>query len=555
MNRQEITVLNFYTVFPFNHGGSRELRGFCKGLSEWFDINLIVFDDKDIYKEEVVLSKHLKVFQIPFTWQLVEELYWFYEEYGFNAKSLIDYSVFASRFLSEMPKFVEKVRRISENSQIIITTHPYTYRLAKEACPEKSIWYRAQNVEYNYKKSTWTKLYNPELLLLEVFALEKECCDGSELILTITQDDADCFREMYNISPEKILNISAGYDFDSLEFTPPSKRKRKEDIYNLTALFISSDADVAVNAANNIVKIALDTPLVKYIIAGTVGYKINKKEIPNNVYIMGMVSEAEKIELLKMSDVALNLIEGGSGLNMKMLEYFAYGLPVISTKFGARGLDVTNRIECLITSESGYKNDILAFINMPISERDRLAQNALELLKRDYDWRNIAMKIISYIGTKYPNIYAKTKPVPQKETMLCEIPEIKQVVYDKNIPLFVWGAGNYGTSCLNMLKESGVTVSGIIDNDCDKWNKSIDGYKIFSPSDYFTSYRNSCVIVAVSKFIPILTQLIAGGILLENILLSYDGRVVVSLNSDNLPYYYDYYKLINLISKKENADE
>ncbi|MFN7173813.1 MAG: MlaD family protein, partial [Thermaurantiacus tibetensis] len=44
--------------------------------------------------------------------------------------------------------------------------------------------------------------------------------------------------------------------------------------------------------------------------------------------------EEEKLALLRGADVALNPISSGSGTNLKMLEYFAAGLPVLSTPHG-----------------------------------------------------------------------------------------------------------------------------------------------------------------------------------------------------------------------------
>jgi glycosyltransferase involved in cell wall biosynthesis len=49
------------------------------------------------------------------------------------------------------------------------------------------------------------------------------------------------------------------------------------------------------------------------------------------------VSEAEKAAWLARATVGLNPILTGSGTNLKMAEYAAWGLPVLSTAFGARG--------------------------------------------------------------------------------------------------------------------------------------------------------------------------------------------------------------------------
>jgi glycosyltransferase involved in cell wall biosynthesis len=55
------------------------------------------------------------------------------------------------------------------------------------------------------------------------------------------------------------------------------------------------------------------------------------------IHFTGVVSEAEKAAWLARATVGLNPILTGSGTNLKMAEYAAWGLPVLSTAFGARG--------------------------------------------------------------------------------------------------------------------------------------------------------------------------------------------------------------------------
>ena len=544
MKREKITVVNFYSVFPFNHGGSQEIRGFCKGLSEYFDVNLVVFSTSDHYKEEVAISKYFKVITVAYPKPLLEDLEKHYQN-DFKSKSFNDVSVFAFRHYDRVPGFEEKLRKIAIDSRIVVTVHPYTYRLLKKSCPDKLIWYRAQNVEYNYKKATWNKVENSERLLREVHQCEVECCKGSDLILTITQDDADCFHKEYDINTDKILNIRAGCNMENLDFTPPSMRKINDDRYRLTAFFISYSTSAAIEAANKIIKIASETPDVKYIIAGRVGDKIDRSSIPDNVYIGGMVSEAEKINFLKTSDVALNLIESGSGLNMKMLEYFAYGIPVITTKYGARGLDVESGKDCVITDEANYKNDILAFCEMSVSERENIANSAFDLLKRNYDWRSIAKKIVCYIEEKYPNIYGGITSVPEKDIELFPAEDIKSYVFDKDKPLFIWGAGEWGRGCLNLLHKTSITPMGIVDSDCEKWGKTINNIEIFSP-DYLFNKENANIIIAVGQFLSILSLLLRKNIKLSNIFLLVEGNKIVPLQKDALPYYFSYEKIVQV---------
>ena len=63
---------------------------------------------------------------------------------------------------------------------------------------------------------------------------------------------------------------------------------------------------------------------------------------PANVVFPGVVAERAKAALLGCVDVALNPMRTGSGTNLKVIEYLAAGVPVVSTPFGVRGLDVVD---------------------------------------------------------------------------------------------------------------------------------------------------------------------------------------------------------------------
>ena len=64
-------------------------------------------------------------------------------------------------------------------------------------------------------------------------------------------------------------------------------------------------------------------------------------DLPPNVVLAGVVTNVAKRTLLQSADLALNPMRTGSGTNLKIVEYFAAGIPVVSTPFGARGLEET----------------------------------------------------------------------------------------------------------------------------------------------------------------------------------------------------------------------
>lgn len=116
-----------------------------------------------------------------------------------------------------------------------------------------------------------------------------------------------------------------------------------------------------------------------------------------NVVLLGRVSDEEKQALYRVADVALNPMTSGSGTNIKMLDYMAAGLPVISTPVGARGLDLEDFKNALICEISGFPEKISRILE------DRklyteIRSNGRKHVEDKFDWKKIAAEMGKVLG-------------------------------------------------------------------------------------------------------------------------------------------------------------
>ena len=118
-----------------------------------------------------------------------------------------------------------------------------------------------------------------------------------------------------------------------------------------------------------------------------------------NVLLLGQISNEEKLELYHISDVALNPMLSGSGTNIKMLDYMAAGLPVITTPVGARGLDIENYNNAIICDVSEFPKKIRELTNDK-DLYDRLSRNGRKLVVEKYDWENITKRMAKILEGK-----------------------------------------------------------------------------------------------------------------------------------------------------------
>lgn len=126
-----------------------------------------------------------------------------------------------------------------------------------------------------------------------------------------------------------------------------------------------------------------------------VGGKINYK----NTFLInpGLIDFDELPKLIKCCDIGLAPIFSGSGTRMKILEYMAAGIPVVSTEKGAEGLEIKDGKNILIGNS--YR-EIINQIEKLISHkqlRKKIGNNGKFLVKKLYSYKNIVRNFEKYI--------------------------------------------------------------------------------------------------------------------------------------------------------------
>ena len=456
MTKKKITVLNHYDILQKENGGAQAIKGLYYNLSKHFNIDIITFGSYAYYPEIVKLTDRISVIPIDVSNDVENQVKEICKKYEDS-----DPTVAISHCYSKCQYFIDTVRKRSYESIVVIVDHPYTWKLVKKACPDKHLWYRAHNVEFDFKKSVYEGKCK-EKFLKKIYDIEDECCRECEKILTITAEDANRFSNLYKCLKEdanKVVCIGAGYDeYSNIIATFPNNRRKETISHSYTGLLISSGNKTARDAVNLCLSVARLCDDVKFVICGSVGEAYKKEELPHNVSMTGYITRKEKDNYLATCDFALNLVTSGSGLNIKMLEYFLHGIPVISTLFGLRGINATDEVECLITEpeEVEIVKTIKKYRDMATKEKDAMAQNAISLLKRDHTWKRSAKILAKEIQEMYwteideDGDFLKYKfPFGECDLKECFLPQ--KAVY-------IRCAGEYGIRCAQYLRKRGIEV-------------------------------------------------------------------------------------------------
>jgi glycosyltransferase involved in cell wall biosynthesis len=163
------------------------------------------------------------------------------------------------------------------------------------------------------------------------------------------------------------------------------------------AIFIASWHGPNVAGARRLLELAEEVPEVDFVVLGSVGGALAGDALPRNVTLTGTVSHGFKQALLSVADVALNPVTVGSGTNLKMLDYFASGIPVIATSFGARGLGVQPG-EHYLHAEPGELGEALrALRELSSDQREALARQARTFVETEGSWDVISGALLTEI--------------------------------------------------------------------------------------------------------------------------------------------------------------
>jgi len=212
--------------------------------------------------------------------------------------------------------------------------------------------------------------------------------------MTCSADDAKRLHQLYGVELAKFIVIPNGVDVETISFVLPKQRrlnKRKLGLENeKTVLFMGSWHPPNLEAANKVLEIAKALPNIKFFLMGSQCSAFNGRVIPDNVGLLGVLEETEKCIIFGIVDLALNPMLSGSGTNLKMFDYMAAGIPVISNEFGVRGIDFTRDTEIIVANIEDMPKAITDVFEKSDEELTVISVAARQLVEEKYDWKTIS---------------------------------------------------------------------------------------------------------------------------------------------------------------------
>jgi glycosyltransferase involved in cell wall biosynthesis len=202
---------------------------------------------------------------------------------------------------------------------------------------EVRVVYSAHNVELDYALAGPSSRLR-RLLARQIGTLEHRAVHASDLVVTCTEADGQRLAQLYG-SLNQLAVVSNGFDEGDVWSMRCSREEMRAELglqpEELVILFIGGRA-----AHNRRAVQFLEYELLpqlkgpaRLLLAG----ECARPRCDGRVLSLGRVDKLSP--LLEAADVAVNPIDSGSGSNVKLAEYLAAGLPVVTTTIGLRGYE------------------------------------------------------------------------------------------------------------------------------------------------------------------------------------------------------------------------
>ena len=232
------------------------------------------------------------------------------------------------------------------------------------------------NVEYDRIKNQEPDLTPKNIQTLK--NLEVAMCHEADKIIAVSDNDRDKMIAD-GIDAEKIHTIPHGVDLRAFHTTPAINIRERYRLPWHTPLLVyhgtysySPNLEAMEVMAREILPRLEERDMHVTVLA--IGSKPPDFPLHPNIVFVGSVDNLA--EVIAATDLAVVPLQEGGGTRMKILDYFAAGIPVISTAKGIEGIPIENGNEALIIDDFDAISDAIVHLLRNPEEAKKLSDQA-----------------------------------------------------------------------------------------------------------------------------------------------------------------------------------
>jgi glycosyltransferase involved in cell wall biosynthesis len=391
MTDRKLTVATSFPVWPPRGGGQQRVVGLYRGLArEGVAVDVVALADHRTRPAVREIAPGMREIRVPKSADHDRAELALHLELGIPVTDV------ALHLFGDMtPAYGDALSASAADATAIAACHPFGFPALRAAAPDLPLIYEAQDVETDIK-AEMLEGDDSEAARSTVAAVrevEAATCADAALVATCSEFDRERLGELFGVPAARSVAVANGTECADIPFVSPDARTAYRAALGMeafTVLFVGSWHGPNVEAAHAILDAARVLTDATFVVVGSVGRALEGEDSPPNVDLTGAVDDGFLRGVLAVADVAVNPMVSGSGTNLKMLEYAAAGLPLVSSAFGTRGLGFVAG-EHYAPGEPAELAAALAAVRAePAHETARRVRVAYERVSSTFDWPVIA---------------------------------------------------------------------------------------------------------------------------------------------------------------------
>lgn len=346
--KSNVLVVTRKDLYPTDHGAAVKIVRTAEALSRRGVDVVLCTDDRHRYFLFRGGERHIQAYPLWIRWLALPRpvallrlllagfpfsnafLYFPLKDVSYRLRALYLAKRHAARaYLAEFPGYVEPLLAVRRQlgGRIVLCEHNVEYERLKAQLPQLS--------ERGYRA-----LKNAELRL----------CNASDAVIAVSEPDRQQLARD-GVPLHKLHLIPHGVDVHAFRSTAPIDVRQRYGLRTSSLLLVyhgtysyPPNLQAMQFMASELLPRLLQRGVDVEVLA--IGSRPPAAALHPNLHFAGSV--ADLAEVLPAADLAVvSLLEGG-GTRMKILDYFAAGVPVISTSKGIEGIPVSDGVEALI---------------------------------------------------------------------------------------------------------------------------------------------------------------------------------------------------------------